>query len=106
MSKFKLTHIKTKKIIAEGIEKDIYRLEGNYYIKESAFKQGIIVNTYLPGLCFYKFIYVWVNIKISDKLILKSFGWKYILPNPIFFKIFKRIGIPINQDEIQLEIVN
>lgn len=106
MKKFKLIHIATGKILAEGEKKDFFQLEGNYYLKEFTFKEGVVVNTIIPGLCFYKFIYIWVNIKVSDKIILKNFGWKYIIPNPIFFKIFKRIGIPIYQDEIKLETFN
>jgi len=68
--------------------------EGNYYISKGCLKtQGFRTN-WIPGFCFYKFFYVWLDFFGRDGDRDRMLGWRYILPNPIFFFMFLRVAVP------------
>jgi hypothetical protein len=58
----RITHKPSDEIIAEGpLGWGITSFESNYYIQSKYLKTtGFKVN-YLPGLCIYKFLYVWLK---------------------------------------------
>jgi len=91
----KIVHRKTGELLAEGKRGwAITPFEGNFYISASALKtKGFRVN-YVPGLCFYKFLYVWMDFHNNDGGVEKFLGWKYWLPNPIFPFIWFRVAVP------------
>lgn len=103
MHYFQLVHKPSETVIAEGTSKDgLKSFEGNYYIKTKYFKPDLMKTNYIPGLCFYKFIYVWMDLILPGGKKLKNVGWKYILPNPIFYIVIGRIGIPQNHPELSI----
>ena len=91
----KIIHRRTEELIAEGKRGwAITPFEGNYYISGKALKtQGFKAN-YVPGICFYKFLYVWLDFRRSDGEIDRFLGWRYWLPNPIFPFIWFRVALP------------
>jgi hypothetical protein len=58
----RITHKPSGELIAEGpLGWGITSFESNYYIQSKYLKTtGFKVN-YLPGLCIYKFLYVWLK---------------------------------------------
>jgi uncharacterized protein (DUF427 family) len=84
----RIIHNKTGELLAEGFRGwDIISFEGNYYIKRKSIKTDKFKISFIPGFCFYKFFYVWLNYQIDDKRKDKWIGWMYFLPNPLFFFI-------------------
>ena len=55
--------------------------EGNYYIRKKYLKTDQMRVNYFPGLCFYKFLYVWMDLHLGDGTRVRSLGWMYWLPN-------------------------
>jgi len=103
MNRFEIIHNGSGLILAEGAISELKTLEGNFYIKSSLFKEGVMRINYLPGLCIYKFIYLWVDLVLPNEKRVRNIGWKYILPNPLFFTIIGRIGIPMNHPELLIK---
>jgi uncharacterized protein (DUF427 family) len=100
----RITHKETGELIAEGFRGwQIIPLEGNYYIQKKLIKTDKFKISFVPGFCFYKFFYVWLNYKIDDKRKDKWIGWIYFLPNPLFFFIGFRIGLPRYPPSLRIE---
>jgi len=60
---------------------------------------------FIPGLCLYKFFYVWLDLQISDGERSQMLGWLYWLPNPLLPFIWFRVTVPQNHAEIVIEEV-
>ncbi len=58
---------------------------------------------FLPGLCIYKFFYVWMDLHLEDGSKLPSLGWLYWLPNPLFPFTWYRIGLPREHPQLSVE---
>lgn len=58
----RITHLPSSEIIAEGpLGWSITLFGGNYYIQSRyLLTRGFKINS-LPGLCFFKFFYVWMD---------------------------------------------
>ncbi|MFT4562559.1 MAG: hypothetical protein ACI9BW_002305 [Gammaproteobacteria bacterium] len=100
----RITHAMLGDLIADGRKGwAITAFEGNYYIRsKELLSDGFRIN-YVPGLCVYKFLYVWLDFTASDGSIVKKLGWKYWLPNPLFPFIWFRVAVPANHPEIRVE---
>ena len=85
----------------------IISFEGNLYIsRKYLLTDGFKIN-YIPGFCFYKFFYFWMDLYLDDENKVKNLAWMYWLPNPLFPFIWYRVGIPKNHSDIEIrEIVN
>ena len=91
-------------MIAEGpLGWGITPFEGNYYIsRKYLLTDGFRVN-YLPGLCIYKFLYVWMDLDLGEGKRLHNLAWMYWLPNPLFPFIWFRVAFPRGHPEIDIE---
>jgi uncharacterized protein (DUF427 family) len=100
----RITHKPSGEIIAEGpLGWGITSFEGNYYIRSKYLKTtGFKVN-YLPGLCIYKFLYVWLDFNWHDGK-TRNLGWLYWLPNPVFPFIWFRVAVPGDHPELHIEL--
>jgi uncharacterized protein (DUF427 family) len=100
----RITHKPSGEIIAEGpLGWGITSFEGNYYIRSKYLKTtGFKVN-YLPGLCIYKFLYVWLDFNWRDGK-TRNLGWLYWLPNPVFPFIWFRVAVPGDHPELHIEL--
>ena len=102
----RITHKPTGTLLAEGpIGWGVTPFEGNYYISKKYLKTDAFKPNYIPGLCFYKFLYVWMDLKLSENQISKNLGWLYWLPNPIFPFIWYRVAVPRHHPELVVEEV-
>lgn len=100
----RIKHRPSGTVIADGpVGWGITPFEGNYYIRKRHLKtDGFKVN-FLPGLCIYKFLYVWLDLHLGEGKRIDSLAWMYWLPNPLFPFIWFRIGLPRNHPEIEIE---
>lgn len=97
----KIIHRATKELIAEGKRGwAITPFEGNYYISKKSLKTGGFRSNFIPGLCIYKFLYVWLDFHSGDGGVIKNLGWKYWLPNPLLPFIWFRTAVPRNHPEL------
>ena len=100
----RIKHAGSDSLIADGpLGWAITPFEGNFYIRrKNLVTDGFRVN-YLPGLCIYKFLYVWLDFVTPDGSVIKNLGWKYWLPNPLFPFIWFRVAVPAVDPEIYVE---
>ncbi len=101
----RIKHASSDTLIADGpIGWGITPFEGNYYIANKYLSTtGFRIN-YLPGLCIYKFLYVWLDfISPENGSTIKNLGWKYWLPNPLFPFIWFRVAVPRYHPELLVE---
>jgi hypothetical protein len=99
-----ITYKETGELLAEGLKGwDVIPLEDNYYVKKKLIKTDKFKISFIPGFCFYNFFYVWLNYQIDDSRKERWIGWIYFLPNPLFFFIWFRIGLPKYHPSLRVE---
>ena len=100
----RITHSSTGIPIAEGpVGWGITPFEGNLYISKKHLLTDQFTPNYIPGLCPYKFLYVWMDFKHPDGGRTKDLGWLYWLPNPLLPFIAFRIAVPRDHPELIVE---
>ena len=100
----RITHRTTGLPIAEGpVGWGITPFEGNFYIRKRYLLTDRFRPNFIPGLCPYKFLYVWLDLRLRDDSWSKSLGWLYWLPNPLFAFIWYRVAVPKNHPELKIE---
>jgi hypothetical protein len=58
---------------------------------------------FIPGLCVYKFLYVWMDLRLSDEKKIRDIGWMYWLPNPLLPFIWFRVAVSRTHPELDIE---
>ncbi|MFQ6674343.1 MAG: hypothetical protein ACE5GH_06120, partial [Fidelibacterota bacterium] len=84
-------------------EARITPFEGNLYIRRKYLSTAGFRPNYLVGFCSYKFLYVWLDLKLDNGVKFKKLGWLYWVPNPLFPFIWYRIGLPRNHPDLLVE---
>jgi uncharacterized protein (DUF427 family) len=75
----------TGTVLAEGGRGwDITPFEGNFYVRARCIKGKFFKSNYVPSICPYKGLYVWLDLQLPERAALKSLAWFYWLPNPLF----------------------
>ena len=91
-------------LLAEGpLGWGITPFEGNLYISGRYLCTDRFRTNFVPGLCVYKFLYVWMDLQLEDGRKVRSLGWRYWLPNPVLPFIWFRIAVPRSHPEIEIE---
>jgi len=105
MKQVRITHTPTGTLLAEGpLGWGITPFEGNYYVsRKYLLTDGFRIN-YFPGVCIYKFFYVWMDFNAPDGTKTRGLAWKYVIPNPLFPFIWFRVGIPGYHPEIDVVV--
>lgn len=104
MNHVRIRHRDSGTLLAEGpIGWAITPFEGNLYIRKKHLKTNGFKVNYLPGLCVYKFLYVWMDLHLSNGTRIQNLAWMYWLPNPLFPFIWFRVAIPRQNPEIEIE---
>jgi hypothetical protein len=102
-----IRHRPTGVVLAQGpLGWGITPFEGNYYISRRYLQGGVFRANFIPGLCLYKFLYVWLDLLLSDGSIEKSLGWMYWLPNPLFPFIWFRVALPAGHPSLAVELTD
>ncbi len=100
----RISHLASGATLAEGpVGWGITPFEGNYYISRKYLQTRGFKTNFIPGLCFYKFLYVWLDLHLEDGHKIPNLGWLYWLPNPLFPFIWYRVGIPQRHPELVVE---
>ncbi len=100
----RITHRASGIKLAEGpIGWGITPFEGNYYVRGRYLATDQLKPNFIPGLCPYKFLYVWLDLKLGDGREVPNLGWLYWLPNPLFPFIWFRVGLPGTHPELLIE---
>ncbi len=104
MKHVRIRHKGTGMLLAEGpLGWGITPFEGNFYIARKYLKTDRFRTNYLPGVCIYKFLYVWMNLQLGDGKRVHNLAWMYWLPNPLLPFIWFRIALPRIHPEIDVE---
>ncbi len=99
-----ITHRRTGVVLAQGpLGWGVTPFEGNYYVSRRNLKDGIFKPHFIPGLCPYKFLYVWMDLLLPDGSTEKNLGWMYWLPNPLLPFIWFRVALPGNHPRLCIE---
>ncbi len=94
----------TGTVLAEGRRGwDITPFEGNFYIRSRCLKGDFFKVNYLPGVCPYKGLYVWLDFELPGRSAIESLGWLYWLPNPLFPFIWYRVALPSSHPDLITE---
>lgn len=100
-----IRHIPSGLTLAEGRRGwDITAFDGAYYIRRRCLRAGRWRLTPLPGLCPYKFVYLWLDLLLPDGQRERALGWRYVLPNPLLPFIAFRVAVP--QRHPALEVIH
>ena len=57
----------------------------------------------MPGICPYKGLYVWLDLRLPQGSVMKSVAWLYWLPNPLFPFIWFRVALPGSHPDLLIE---
>jgi uncharacterized protein (DUF427 family) len=100
----RITHIPSGTVLAEGpVGWGITPFEGNFYIQDQYLKTNALRMNFVPGICPYKFVYVWMDLRLPGGTISRNVAWKYVLPNPLFPFIAFRTALPRVHPELRVE---
>ena len=104
MKGIRLTHRPTDTLLAEGpLGWGITPFEGNFYVRSAHLKTARLKANFIPGLCPYKFLYVWLDLHLPSGTRIRNIGWRYWLPNPLLPFIWFRVALPGADPDVQVE---
>lgn len=102
--RIRIVHRRTGTLLADGpIGWGITPFEGNFYISRKYLLTDGFRPNWIPGLCVYKFLYVWMDLRIASNEPVRNAAWMYWLPNPLLPFIWFRVAVPGNCPEIDFE---
>lgn len=104
MTHVRIKHRDTGLLLAEGpLGWGITPFEGNFYISAKYLKTRRFRKNFIPGLCIYKFLYVWMDLHLENGSRERNLGWMYWLPNPLLPFIWFRVAIPRRHPALVVE---
>jgi uncharacterized protein (DUF427 family) len=104
MKRVRITHRDSGTLLAEGpVGWGITPFEGSFYIARKHLKTDRFRVNFVPGLCFYKFLYVWMDLDLEHGKRVPNLAWMYWLPNPLLPFIWFRVAVPAVHPEIEVE---
>jgi hypothetical protein len=104
----RITHRSSGEVIAEGPLGfwGITPFEGNLYISRKCLRTSYLRPNWVPGLCIYKFLYVWLDLRLPNGTRESFVGWMYWLPNPLLPFIAFRPAVPRLSPALQVEEIS
>ena len=104
MTNVRIKHRESGTVLADGpLGWGIMPFEGNLYVRKKYLKTDGFRPNFFPGLCIYKFLYVWMDLHLEEGKRISNIAWMYWLPNPLFPFIWFRVGLPRLHPEIDVE---
>jgi uncharacterized protein (DUF427 family) len=104
MTQVRIKHRETGLLLADGpLGWGITPFEGNFYIARKYLKTNRFKHNFMPGLCIYKFLYVWMDLNLDEGRKIRNIGWMYWLPNPLLPFIWFRVAVPRTHPELEIE---
>ena len=77
--------------------------EGNLYIGRKCLRTDRFKVKFIPGLCIYKFLHVWLDLHLDGGKRVRNLGWIYWLKNPLLPFIWIRVAVPRDHPELTIE---
>ena len=106
MKGIRLTHRPSNTLLAEGPAGwSITSFEGNFYVRGKYLRTKGFRENFIPGFCVYKFLYVWLDLRLPSGKRVRDIGWRYWLPNPLFPFIWFRVALPGAHPDIAVESI-
>ena len=100
----RIRHRPTGLLLAEGpLGWGITPFEGNYYVSKKYLRTNRFKPNFIPGICPYKFVYVWLDLVLADGEREENLGWLYWLPNPLFPFIWFRVALSGSHPSLVVE---
>ena len=100
----RISHRDSGTVIAEGpLGWGITPFEGNFYIRRTYLKTNALKINFVPGLCIYKVLCVWLELVLAKGQRSRNLGWMYWLPNPLFPFSWFRVAVPRAHPELTIE---
>ena len=100
----RITHRKSDTLLAEGpLGWGITPFEGNFYISRKHLRTDHFKINFIPGLCIYKFLYTWMDLRLPGGASVRNLAWMYWLPNPLLPFIWFRVAVPRTHPELDIE---
>ena len=104
MTHVRIKHRDTGLLLAEGpLGWGITPFEGNFYVSGKYLKTRRFRQNFIPGLCIYKFLYVWMDLHLENGSRERNLGWMYWLPNPLLPFIWFRVAMPRQHPALDVE---
>lgn len=104
MTTVRIKHRETGLLLAEGpLGWGITPFEGNFYVSRKYLRTDRFRQNFIPGLCIYKFLYVWMDLHLDNGKRERNLGWMYWLPNPLLPFIWFRVAIPRIHPALEIE---
>lgn len=104
MTHVRIKHRDTGLLLAEGpLGWGITPFEGNFYISGKYLKTRRFRKNFVPGLCIYKFLYVWMDLHLENGSQERNLAWMYWLPNPLLPFIWFRLALPRHHPALDVE---
>jgi len=104
MTRVSITHNPSGTVLAEGpLGWGITPFEGNLYIRRKFLKTDQFRVNFIPGLCIYKFLYVWMDLRVGEGRRVRNLAWMYWLPNPLLPFIWFRVALPREHPELTVK---
>jgi len=101
----RITHRLSGELIAEGpVGWGITPFENAWYVSWRYLRTGGFRTSGVPGLCPYKFVYVWLHFRGSTGHETEYLGWRYVLPNPLFPFIAFRVAVPGRHGDLDITV--
>lgn len=101
----RIIHAPSGTLLAEGPVgwRGITPFEGNYYIGRRYLRTDGFRANGVPGFCPYKFLYVWLDLRLEGRPPVRSLAWRYWLPNPLLPFVAFRVALPGRHPELRIE---
>ena len=90
-------------ILAETKGWDMMPFEGNFYFRKRCLKTDAFRLNFIPGICPYKGLYFWMDLRLRGQTAEKSIAWFYWLPNPLFPFIWFRVALPGQHPDLEIQ---
>lgn len=102
--RLRIIHRSTGTLLAEGAKGwDIMPFEGNFYIRKRCLRSDSFRLNFIPGICPYKGLYFWMDLRLRGQTSEKSIAWFYWLPNPLLPFIWFRVALPGQHPDLRME---
>jgi uncharacterized protein (DUF427 family) len=101
----RITYRPSNTVLAEGpLGWGITPFEGNFYVRRKYLKSGAFRVSFIPGLCVYKFLYIWLNLQLPSGDQERNIAWLYWFPNPLLPFIWYRVALPGNHPHLEVQL--
>ncbi|HEX9729762.1 MAG TPA: DUF427 domain-containing protein [Gemmatimonadales bacterium] len=102
----RIIHRPTGLLLAEGPSGwGITRLGASYYVRRKYLRTGALAPNGVPGLCPYKGLYVWLDLRLPGRDPVPNLGWLYWLPNPLLPFVAFRVALDGSHPDLVVETI-